>query len=115
MKTSKDTNETLNQAEEKCKECGRLIYEYDRNWSCKKNHDWRRKWRKDKTSEKYKKFLERRNKAMKKAWRRRLDRLNKKPPIEYTSRRGSKVLEKTPIIKRKRTQYRKFFDSETII
>ena len=49
---------------------------------------------------------------MKKAWRKRLDKLNKKPPIEYTSRPGSKILEKTPVIKRRRTQYRKIVEKD---
>ena len=89
-----------------CEECGKSVEEYDITWKCKKNHDWRKNWRKDKTTAGYKRFLERRNKAMKKAWRKRLDKLNKKPPVEYTSRRGSKVLENVPIIKRRRTQYR---------
>ena len=92
--------------EETCSVCGRQVYEYDKNWECKDKHDWRKNWRKDKTSVKYKNFLEKRNKSMKKAWRKRLDKLNKKPPVEYTSRRGSKVLENVPIIKRRRTQYR---------
>ena len=106
-------NEIIN--EEKCSVCEKSVNEYDKSWECKANHNWRRNWRKDKTTEKYKKFLEKRNKAMKKAWRKRLDKLNKKTPAKYASRRGSTILQNTPIIKRKRFQSRKHYETEDIL
>ena len=36
-------------------------------------------WRKDKTTEKYKEYIKNRNKSMKEAARKRLDKLNKTP------------------------------------
>ena len=53
----------------------------------KKN--WRSEWRKDKTSKKYKIYLERRNKSMKEASHRRLDQLNKETHEKY-KKRGNK-------------------------
>ena len=97
-------------SEERCKECNRLINEYDTSWSCKKNHQWRKNWRKDKSTEKFKQYLEKRNKSMKKAWKRWFDKLNKKTPKEYASRRGSNILEKVKKIKRRRTQKRKIVE-----
>ncbi|MFA5395699.1 MAG: hypothetical protein WC346_06735 [Methanogenium sp.] len=89
-------------SEERCKICGRLLSEYDPSWSCKKNHHWRKDWAKDKTTKKYKRYLEKRNKSMKEAWRRSLDKLNKKTPPEYASRRGGKVLEELKKMTKKR-------------
>jgi len=68
-----------------CEICGRPVDEYDPSWPCKKNHEWRR-WIKDTKSEKFKQYKIKHDKAYSQAVRRRLDKLNKKPPIEYTSR-----------------------------
>lgn len=73
--------------DKKCEQCGRSLDEYNSSWSCAKNHNWRRSWRKDKTTDKYKTYLKKRNKAMKEAARRRLEKLNKKRPKEYEQRR----------------------------
>lgn len=69
-----------------CEVCGRSVKEYDISWSCKKNHDWRAKWRKDKESKKYKKYLKKRKISQSAAQRKRLEKLNKKPPKEYVNR-----------------------------
>lgn len=95
-----------NISEEKCKICGRLLSEYDPSWSCKKNHHWKRNWVKNASPEKIEHYKKKRNESMKKSWRKWLDKLNKKTPPEYASRRGSKALEEVTIIKRKRNQYR---------
>ena len=76
----------------KCKQCGRDLNEYDPSWICAKNHKWQSNWRKDKTSEKYKQYLRKRNKSMKDAARKRLDKLNKKRPKEYEQRRKNQPL-----------------------
>ena len=69
-----------------CEECGRNKKEYDKEWSCKKNHDWRGNWRKDKSTKKHELYLKRRKKSQSAAHRRRLEKLNKKPPKEYLNR-----------------------------
>ena len=51
------------------------------------NKNWRSEWRKDKTTEHYKKYLKRRYKSMRESARRRLDRLNKATPEEYKNRK----------------------------
>jgi hypothetical protein len=79
---------------ENCPECGRDKKEYDRSWKCAKLHDWRGNWRKDKTSEKYKEYLKRRNASMKKKSRERLEKLNKTTPIVYANRSRINVKEK---------------------
>lgn len=73
--------------EEKCEICGRSKDEYKTEWPCAKNHNWRASWRKDKTTEKYKEYLKNRNKSMKKAVRRRLEKLNKTTPEQYKNRK----------------------------
>jgi len=73
-----------------CEICGRPKDEYNKNWPCKKNHDWRG-WIKDTKSEKFKKYQIKHLKAYEQAIRRRLEKLNKKPPIEYTSRTAYKI------------------------
>ena len=93
--------------EEICEICKKPVYEYDKKWECKKNHNWRKGWRKDKNSKKYKNYLEKRNIAMKISWRKKLDKLNKKPLSEYTSRRGSIATEKRAEDKRKRYKQKK--------
>jgi hypothetical protein len=77
-----------------CPVCGRDKKEYDSSWECAKNHDWRGSWRRDKTSEKYKEYLKRRNESMKKKSRERLEKLNKKTPITYANRSRINVKEK---------------------
>lgn len=52
--------------------------------------DWRSEWRKDKSSAKYKRYLQRRNASMKKTARERLEKLNKKMPKQYESRNKTK-------------------------
>ena len=69
-----------------CKECGKSRKEYDKEAPCKKNHDWRSSWRKDKTTKHYERYLKRRKKSQSAAQRRRLDKLNKRPPKEYDKR-----------------------------
>ena len=71
---------------EKCLVCGRDKSEYQSTWICAKNHDWRGSWRKDKTSEKYKKYLLRRHESMKNVARKKLEELNKKTPEQYKIR-----------------------------
>jgi len=75
----------------KCSECGREKSEYDPSWKCAKQHDWRGNWRKDKTSKKYERYLKRRHESMKKNVRKKLEALNKKPPIEYSTRSRKNV------------------------
>ena len=101
-----------NVSEERCSVCNRLLSEYDSSWSCKKNHHWRKNWAKDKTTDKYKQFQEKRNKSMQKAWRKWLDKLNKKTPPEYASRRRCKILDEIKVIKRRRTQYRSIVEKD---
>lgn len=55
------------------------------------NTEEKKDWRNDKTSEKYKTYLKRRHSSMKKASRKRLERLNKETPEEYKSRSKSKI------------------------
>ena len=49
---------------------------------------WEQKWRLDKTTEKYKRYLEKRKKAILKATRRRLEKKNKETPKEYKNRKN---------------------------
>ena len=71
---------------ETCDICGKDKKEYDKNAECKKNHDWRSSWRKDKTSKNYERYLKRRKKSLSDYQRQKLDALNKKPPKEYKNR-----------------------------
>ena len=75
---------------ETCEVCGKDKKEYDKNSSCKKNHNWRSSWRKDKTTKKYEQYLKRRKKSLSAAQRRKLDALNKTPPKEYALREKKK-------------------------
>jgi len=68
-----------------CEVCGRSVDEYDKSWPCKKNHEWRR-WIKDTSSEKFKKYKIKHDISFEQAVRRRLEKLNKKPPEIYTNR-----------------------------
>ncbi len=47
---------------------------------------WQAEWRQHKATEKYKKYVKRREKSMIAATRRRLEKKNKKTPIEYKLR-----------------------------
>lgn len=60
----------------------------------------RGEWMKDKDSPQYKRYLMRRNKSMKKAGRKRLDRLNKMPPeeLEEVSNYAGKLKPKRKLI-----------------
>ena len=60
----------------------------DKRYLKKQENDKRYLWKIDKTTKKYKKYLERRKKAMIKATWRRLDKFNKQTPIEYKNRRN---------------------------
>lgn len=71
-----------------CPICGRDKSEYNPSWECAKNHDWRGSWRKDKTTKKYKKYIQRRHESMKKNVRKKLEKLNKKTPNKYINRKS---------------------------
>ena len=60
----------------------------DKRYLKKQENDKRYLWKIYKTTKKYKRYLERRKKAMVKATWRRLDIYNKKTPIEYKNRRN---------------------------
>ena len=75
---------------EMCEICGRNKKEYNKEWECKKNHDWRSSWRKDKTTKHYERYLKRRKKSQSAAQRRKLEKLNKRPPKEYEKREKKK-------------------------
>lgn len=51
-----------------------------------KKDNWQAKWRQDKTTKKYKRYLKKREKAMIDSARRRLDKKNKETPIEYKNK-----------------------------
>jgi hypothetical protein len=80
---------------EKCLICGKDKSEYDSTWKCAKNHDWRKNWRKDKNTERYKQYLKKRHLAMEKNARKKLEILNKKTPVEYATRSRRNVKIKT--------------------
>jgi hypothetical protein len=73
-----------------CPICGKSVNEFIKGAICYKYHNWQARWRKDKTSEKYKIYLERRKTSMELAARRRLDKLNKQTPQKYKSRKSNK-------------------------
>lgn len=69
-----------------CPICGESVDTYDKNKKCKKYHDWRKSWRKNKNTQKYKEYLLKRKQSMEKAARRRLEKLDKQTPTEYKNR-----------------------------
>lgn len=69
-----------------CPICGRDFEEYDSSWPCKTKHNWQKVWRLDKSSQKYKDYLERRRASMQDYNRRKLEKLNKETPTKYKSR-----------------------------
>ncbi len=79
----------MEEVKEICEECGQNKKEYNKNWPCKKNHDWRSSWRKDKTTKKYERYLKKRKKSLSATQRRKLDKLNKKPLKEYEKRKDA--------------------------
>lgn len=96
----------INVDQKNCEDCGNLLTEYNKNAKCKKKHDWR-KIKMDRNSEKYKNYQKKRRKSMQEAWRKRLDKLNKKTPPEYASRKiSSKTLVKINSQKRLRNKSR---------
>lgn len=71
-----------------CETCGKDKNEYDKNALCKKNHNWRLQWRKDKKKNLL--FLQRKSKGTSETHFKRLDKLNKEPPEEYAKRKRNK-------------------------
>jgi len=69
-----------------CPICGLNTEEYHEKMSCRKYHNWQKSWRVDKTSEKYKQYLNKRKISMETAARRRLEALDKSTPAIYKSR-----------------------------
>lgn len=63
-------------------------FKMDKRYLKKQENDKRYLWKIDKTTKKYKKYLERRKKSMAMAAWRRLDEHNKKTPIEYKNRKN---------------------------
>lgn len=76
----------MEEVKEICPECGKDKYEYDKDSPCKKNHDWRRSWREDKTTKKYERYIKKFKKTKGASHRKRLDKLNKRPPKEFENR-----------------------------